>query len=284
MLNLVVRRSVKTSGQSSANTSTNNATYSIQICRLQPHRDPITVPTYPPYLPLLLWVHVYPTSLPSPYPVIGLFSFLSSFSFSFYLISNEAGAAGQRGHNTAAVPSPCAHVLLPSFLSFVLFFFHLISDSVGERQPQDCRRLPLHALWPSTPTSRHSARYRVDRIAHATTHRPRRAQPPPPHCRTNQHHRRYRPSHCHIINTVRKSEPGCPLHPLTGRCCSFTNHLEPAANAHKTSPMARDPKKMSRISTLKAHNALTLMSRLRSCPGTHHQCRPATVMTATKWQ
>jgi hypothetical protein len=187
MLNLVVRRSVKTSGQS----STNNATYSIQICRLQPHHDPVTLPTYPPYLPLPLWVHVYPTSLLPPYPVIGLFSCLSSFSFSFYLISNGAGAAGQQGHNTAAVPSPCTHVLPPSFLSFVLFFFHLISDSVGERQPQDCCHLPSCTLWPSTPVSWHVARYCVNRIAHATTHQPHRAQLPPPHCRTNQHHQCY---------------------------------------------------------------------------------------------
>ncbi len=108
---------------------------------------------------------------------------------------------------------------------FLLLFFHLISNRgrtlVVTTLPPSPR---VHTGHPRLLSTRPVAAYhRIDPVAHATC-QPHRAQPPPPHCRTNQHHHCcYHPSLRHVIKTGRKSEPGLPLHPLTSRCYPFTN-------------------------------------------------------------
>ncbi len=108
-------------------------------------------------------------------------------------------------------------------------------------------------------------------------HRPRHpCNPPtpscptaPPHCRTNQYHYRYRPSHHHVIKTDCKSKPTRPLHPTNWQTLLF---YIPACACHKCSQDITNgatpykPKK-GEYQYIQAHNALTSVARLHSYPG-----------------
>ncbi len=111
----------------------------------------------------------------------------------------------------SSLPPPPYTKHLDEYFCFP-FFFHLILNwgriSAATTLPLSPR---AHAGHLRSPAARLLlARHRIDPVAYAI-HRPCHAQLPPPHCRTNQHHCRYRPSHRHVIKTDRKSEPSRPL-------------------------------------------------------------------------